>query len=232
MFLMRLAGKSPMGTRLIVSCLEKDSEWSRVASCLAIGHLLASIHENETDTVPQLNIDENDIPSERLHEVKSELVETIPFLVEFIATESNERVKLSAIYALGSIGAEIGCCSDKVVAALIEALQDNRLRGSAVEALGKLGEDAVAAVPALLESLRSSDESFQRAILFALSEGEFSRSVGPDLVPQLNERLHDSDPVIRSLAQEALEKISAALTGKNIEGTRTPISGHRRASWR
>ncbi len=72
----------------------------------------------------------------------------IPLLLQ-AATNSNDRVKASALWSLGEIHAEPQLCIPR----LIRALNDTNTwtQVSAAHALGMFGADAMAAVPALTE---------------------------------------------------------------------------------
>jgi HEAT repeat protein len=75
----------------------------------------------------------------------------VPMLVR-ATTNTNENVRLNALYALGKIHAE----RESTVVAIIKSLHDTsrNVQANATDALGAFRKDAKPAVPALLELLK------------------------------------------------------------------------------
>jgi hypothetical protein len=84
----------------------------------------------------------------------------------------------------------------------------------AAEAMGKIGPDAKAAIPALIAALKDNDKEVRRAATYALS------NIGPEAkaaVPALTKALKDKDGNVRVYAAKALEKINIPETRKALE---------------
>jgi HEAT repeat protein len=80
--------------------------------------------------------------------------------------------------------------------------------------LGKIGPEANAAVPALIEAFRDEDKFVRRIAAEALA------NIGPDAkaaVPALIETLKDVNEVIRSSAASALEKLNTPEAQKALK---------------
>ncbi len=92
---------------------------------------------------------------------------------------------------------------------------DFMVRERAASALGKLGKEAVPAIPALIElykSKYSEDHIIATSVLMDL---------GPDVIPPMLELVKDKDPRVRLTGIRALEKVQrhdpAAIAGAWIE---------------
>jgi len=92
---------------------------------------------------------------------------------------------------------------------LIENLQDpdQVVRIHAATVLGSIGEDAEAAVPALIELLNNGDIHDRK--LAALTLGEIG-PVAADAIPALFAAVQDEDDALAGMAEEALEQIDLA----------------------
>jgi HEAT repeat protein len=91
---------------------------------------------------------------------------------------------------------------DQGVSAHIEALQngDPNQREEAAKALGEIGPDAKAAVPALVAAVTRDEESSVRK-----ASGEALAAIGADAVPELLPFLNDSDSTVRWRSVHTLE---------------------------
>ena len=94
------------------------------------------------------------------------------------------------------------------------SLVDEDVRKAAAEALGKIGPDAKAIIPALIKLLRDDDWGIRWTAARALG------NIGPNAktaIPALTEFLEDKDGFIRTAAAEALEKIEKKQGSGRIE---------------
>ena len=89
------------------------------------------------------------------------------------------------------------------VSELVKDLNDQRadVRINAARALGEIGPEAKAAVPALIETLKDEEASVRSSAAFALSR------IGLAAVPALSEALKDEDRNVRGSAAVALDQI-------------------------
>ena len=99
--------------------------------------------------------------------------------------------------------------NDKAIVTLIADLQDpdQIIRIHAATVLGSMGEDAEAAVPALIEMLKTGNIHDRK--LAALTLGE----IGPaaeEALPALFAVVDDDDDGLAEMAEEALEQIDVA----------------------
>lgn len=110
-------------------------------------------------------------------------------------TDKNEdkNLRRHAAEALGEIG------DASAVPALAEALKDKDIRGSAIEALVKIGKPAV---PALIEALKNENKDVRWIAATALGDrGDASA------IPTLIEALEEEKHWVRQITIEALVKI-------------------------
>jgi hypothetical protein len=103
--------------------------------------------------------------------------EAIPDLEEALRTTRDPRTA----YALARVDPKK---TAKAVTALVDVLRaddpaQQEMRSRAVEALGKLGPDAAAALPALGELFRNSDANLRLVVIQAV------RTIDPDAVAKL-----------------------------------------------
>jgi hypothetical protein len=99
---------------------------------------------------------------------------------------------------------------------LITALlsEDRTLRVHAVEALARIGAEAEAAVPALIEAFKGGDDYVRFLVVVALGQ------IGPEAkaaVPALIEALKDEDAVVRDAAVGYLKKINTPAAQKAVK---------------
>jgi HEAT repeat protein len=88
---------------------------------------------------------------------------------------------------------------------LVAALKkDSLVRQNAALALGQIGPDARAAVPALGEALGDSEWAVRRQAALAL--GHIGVHAHP-AIPALQKLSRDPDPLVRKAAQQALKQI-------------------------
>ena len=170
--------------------------------------------------------------------LKKEAAEAVPALLPLLQ-EGDETVRLAAAEAVNQIGTMQGealqtlgeglTSQDNVVRArrprrwarlakrppssalLAEALQDDndRVRAKAAEALGKMGEAAVEAVPGLVKAMRDQDNWV--GALAAEALGEIGNGAA-HAIPALVRSLHHVNPTVRANAAEALGKMGATAT--------------------
>jgi len=91
---------------------------------------------------------------------------------------------------------------EKLIANLQDADQVVRIHAATI--LGLMGEDAEAAVPALIELLSNGDIHDRK--LAALSLGEIGPSA-VEAIPALFAAVEDEDAALAEMAEEALEKV-------------------------
>ncbi len=110
----------------------------------------------------------------------------------------NDRLRYRAADTLAKIG-------ERAVHPLAEALNDEDpiVDSLAAQALGKIGPNAKAAVPALLEGLYDEDKD----PIVGSCAAEALGKIGPHAVPALVEALNNEHEDVRSLAAKALGKI-------------------------
>lgn len=121
--------------------------------------------------------------------------EAVPFLLRALE-DSDWRVRKTTVEALADIGGQ------KVIAGLVQKLsaQDNAgARNSAIEALVRLGSEAVEPLFPLLSERDPDVRKFVVDVLGDLRDGR--------AVPYLLDRLKDDDENVRVAAAEALGKI-------------------------
>jgi HEAT repeat protein len=97
----------------------------------------------------------------------------------------------------------------RLILAMTKALNDSdpRVRGSAAQAIGTLGEAAAPAVPALIALLSAADEGSRNSACIGL------RGIGPaarEALPALRRALSDPSNDVRGFAQRAIERIDVA----------------------
>ncbi len=79
--------------------------------------------------------------------------------------------------------------------------EDSRLRGVAAVELGKIGSEAKAALPALIEALKDEDQIVRRSATKALP------NIGPAAVMALIEALNSEEQNVRALAADGLRDL-------------------------
>ena len=145
--------------------------------------------------------------------VGPEAREAIPVLRETLK-DRNSSYRQCALEALINIGPE----EKGVLPVVIEKLNDRTdpiLSGIAAQGLGKLGARAKEAVPALIDLLRTGEESNQCSNQFHAAEA--LGNIGPDArvaLPALSEWAKDKSEAKRSAAAEAIKKIDSSATRK------------------
>jgi len=160
----------------------------------------------------------------------------IPALVQTIKTDPEYGVRLSSASALGSLGpkgaealrlllhtigdedrwgvvhslGKMGPLGAVAVSELVKVLKsdpDWKLRQAAAEALGRIGLDARAAVPALIRALRDENEHVRYHAIQSLGiMGPYAR----DAIPALKKALRDKYSEARKAAAEALKSVQGA----------------------
>jgi len=139
-------------------------------------------------------------------------------------------IRKSAAEELGEIGKVE---PESAVPALVDALEDPEVFGTAAYALGEIGEKAkgvvpaligalkqyywnaatalikigVAAVPALVDALKGQDAEVRKKAAYALGEIGVGHRCGAAVVPALIDALKDKDAEVRGSAAEALGTI-------------------------
>ena len=99
---------------------------------------------------------------------------------------------------------DIRRCLQSLIAALKDT--DARVRELAAQAIGSIGTDASAAVPALIVLLASSDEGSRNTACIALT------AIGPrarEALPALRKALSDPSADVRRFAKEAISTIES-----------------------
>ena len=123
-----------------------------------------------------------------------------PALLRLLGDESNAALASRAASALGGIGSVTDAIVPALMGATISTIPDVRV--SAVEALGDIGPDARAALPALIRTLREcEDEDLRDAVVRTLG------SIGPatdEVIPALIEAAKSTDEDVRNSAVDAL----------------------------
>jgi hypothetical protein len=137
---------------------------------------------------------------------------SVPSLIGLV-NDPDTSVKYAVITALGNIR------DPQAVPVLLNLLQidDDYLKQIAIEALGKMKEDAAPAVPELAKAVKDDSYSVARAAVDALTE------IGPkakEAVPTLIELLEDGDESLDWDAQDALESITGQKLGRDASAWR------------
>ncbi len=147
-----------------------------------------------------------------IRDVGPEAREAIPALRE-ILKDRNFSFRQLALEALISIGPE----EKAILPVVIERLNDrsdSHLADIAAQGLGKLGAKAKQAVPALIDLLRTGEESGQCSNQFHAAEA--LGKIGPDAraaIPALSEWMKDKSEAARRAATEAIRKIDSSAAG-------------------
>jgi HEAT repeat protein len=121
---------------------------------------------------------------------------TAPALEEALE-KASPQVVAHAMQAFAALG-------ERAVPRVVRGLQSEKLRKYAAQILAQIGPDATAAVPALIETLKTADPETRREVHFALA------AIGPGAgaaVPSLLESLKSEDDDIKYSATYALGKI-------------------------
>jgi HEAT repeat protein len=118
--------------------------------------------------------------------------------------------------------------SELTVADLVERLHDpdELVRLHAALALGSRGEEARAAVPALLGLLGDGGARDRRAAAWALRD---LAEAAEEAVPALLAALEDEDDGVVALADQALEAIQGAEAAEEDDETEDDLRGRRAA---
>jgi len=120
----------------------------------------------------------------------------IPAFARMIKTADAETIS-NVVEAVSTLGT-------KAVPGLINGLAVKEVRQQAAEALGRIGEPAAPAVPALIDAMDDERPEVRREVLFALG------SIGPQAKPAVGaarKALSDADPSVRYSAVWALGRI-------------------------
>ena len=145
----------------------------------------------------------------------------VPDLEARASSDSDRRVKLAAIHALGDIG------SARALDGLVRLVDGRDLEVSvaAAEAIASIG-DLEAAPPALIRAAESSHVPLRHAALSVLVEIE-----DPALAPVLLAHVTDADPDVRAAVIEALGELKARVAIPAIRRALTdPVADVRRAA--
>ena len=145
----------------------------------------------------------------------------IPKLI-YILKDEDIDVRTNAARALEKIGPEAKAAVPALIKTLrkihfntwyldnnrvripMEGRDDEAIRINAAIALGKIGPEAKAAVPALIEALKNEGKKFIYVSIRALGE------IGPEAkeaIPALTKLLNSKDDYVKKAAKEAIEKI-------------------------
>jgi HEAT repeat protein len=132
-----------------------------------------------------------------LREIRPDRKVMIPLMVD-VLEHADPAMRMSAMASLAEVGAP-------AVPALIEALADEKAAYWAILIVNRIGPDAQAAVPALIELLKSKDHLIRREALLALAE------IGPAARPAAAEVVHAlDDEVLRIAAIYAIGSLGGA----------------------
>ncbi|MEX2666881.1 HEAT repeat domain-containing protein [Candidatus Uabimicrobium amorphum] len=178
------------------------------------------------------NNDVRSSAAEILGQIERKAEEVVPALIPLLQ-DQNSGVRSSAVSALGLFGKKAEKAVPSIVSLLkdpdedvrrktekslknigtaetitvfIQLLQnqDSVIRSFAVEILGRIGEKAHSAVPALILALKDQDSWVRSSVAEALGKiGEKAHSAVPDLIPLLQ----DKNSSVRRYVVEALGKI-------------------------
>jgi HEAT repeat protein len=169
-----------------------------------------------TQALTNNNLDVRIVAAGELFEVRSnaDIALAVPNLVQCLKDISPDKsdslnLKSAAIIALGNIHTR----PDIAVPALLETLTNNDriIRIVSAKALGRFGNAATSAVPALVQCLKneSPDKSVTSTAIDALG----NIHARPDIaVPALVETLTNNDWIIRSMGARALGQFGNAAT--------------------
>ena len=155
-----------------------------------------------------------------IHELKPGSEVVIPAFARIVENADPATIN-DVVEAVATLG-------DKAVPGLINGLKFKNVRGRAAEVLGRIGEGAAPAVPALIEAMEDERPDVRREVLFTLG------SIGPQAkaaVAVARKALADPDQSVRYSAVWALGRIgpdaSVALPDleKDVCDTNDPYFG-------
>jgi len=124
--------------------------------------------------------------------------------LNFIGFLDGSPAETYRLYSYGLIS------QSKAVQTLITALESSSGNAQAAAALGKIGPDAIEAIPVLVTALTDQDDAIRKAAedgLAKINPGWAKLEVTKEAVPVLVVTLRDPDPNKRQLAAEVLGKI-------------------------
>jgi hypothetical protein len=125
--------------------------------------------------------------------------ESLPILLEFTKSDKS-TVRIYSARALWKVSGQV----EPALTVLEAGIQDNsaKFRWAALVFLGKMGTNALRAVPLLVEASKDADKEVGSLAIQALAE-----IGGADTVPVLIEHLRSDDASIRASAATALGKL-------------------------
>jgi HEAT repeat protein len=134
-----------------------------------------------------------------IHELKPGSEVTIPAFTRIVQNADPKTIK-DVMEAIATLG-------DKAVPGLINGLKVKAVRGHAAETLGRIGQAAAPAVPALIEAMEDERPDVRREILFALG------NIGPEAkaaVGVARKSLADEDQTVKYSAVWMLGRVGPA----------------------
>lgn len=127
--------------------------------------------------------------------------------------------RASAAYKLG-LNNDLGPFADTVITQLVAQLHDPTVAREALDALGDLKIRPDIVVPALANSLQSTNQSIR--VNAAISLNWFEEKAAPAL-PALTNALNDPDPEVRKFVGDTILQINAAIARAKL-GWKSPAT--------
>jgi HEAT repeat protein len=190
---------SGMINQLQVALRDKDEE-VRLGAVRALAQLRPVVWEVELDLIRVMKEDESPKVRGQAAAALGRLAHrpsgatVVPHLLTALKRPENDKeVRRYIVVALGRYGTD----AKGAVSALVEALQDteiqdnNSLARTAARALDEIGPAAAAAVPALLQCIKSDDLLLRSLAIEALGG---IGTAHPDVLPMLRRLLQEKEP--------------------------------------
>jgi len=216
--------------------LADEDEYIRISAAEALGKIGQAAEPAIPELLKTALADSNsyvrDSAAKALEKIGHATNQVVSPLVTALESNDNSlQIRQNAAKALGNIGQIAIPAIPHLITALkdkegcataledtdwwgILEYHDGDVRSTAAEALGKIGPDAVPAVPSLMTALKDQEAFVQIAAAEALGQ------IGPtaaQAVPSLMTALKDKDVSVQSAAAKALGKIGAtAATAKAV----------------
>ena len=194
----------------LTEALQDSNHKVRSSSAYALGRIGSSAQSAVPALIRRIGDDEQEVRSSAasaLGQMGPAARDAVPHLLTAALHDEDSRARVSMASALNRIGAV-----DEAVAYFIKGLKDDRLRNSAVVALGHCGAGAREAVPDLTSFLRDQDIAVRSSVVSTLGR------IGPHAepaVPELIKLLGDQE--VGRQAAYALGKIGVSAVSAIVE---------------
>lgn len=221
----------------LIKALKENDEDVRLNAAITLGKIGKAAVGELTELLPSENEDVRFYSVWALGWIGADAKAAAPAVIRALADKS-EGVRRKAAFALGRIAPDpetavpalINALDDKqedvcqaaadglskigapAVKALIEALTGpEKVRQHAANALGEIGPDAKAAIPALKELLLADKNTIPVMTSQAMAK------IGKEAIPALVAVLKDERPAVRMAGLEGLSKIGAPAVGHLVD---------------